>query len=199
MKSHINILPLQFRKKLLVRQIVPYWASVWVGVAVVAAIVCWKADASLAEAQAEFAIIDVQAEPLREIVQRNQKATENLKVADQRQLLVDCLKAADKPLQLVGLISSTANTNDGSIQIQSFQLTQGEQPTNVASPGTAENDAQRRMKLGLQGYAVDDLALSRFVSQLRATGVFESVELQTSSNVQLAAGNARQYVVECQY
>jgi hypothetical protein len=199
MKSHINILPLQFRKKLLVRQIVPSWACVWGGVAVMAAIICWNADATLADAQAAFAIVDVRAEPLRQIVQRNQQATEDLKVADQRQLLADCLNAADKPLQLVGLISSTANTNDGSIQIQSFQLTQGEQPTKSASAATAENNAPHRMKLGLQGYAVDDLALSRFVSQLRATGVFESVELQTSSNVQLAAGSARQYVVECQF
>jgi hypothetical protein len=198
MKSHINILPLQFRKKLLVRQIVPCWACVWLGVTVVAAIVCWNANASLADARTAFAIIDGRAEPLRQIVQRNQKATDSLKVADQRQLLVDCLQAADKPLQLVGLISSTANTKDGSIQIQSFQLTQG-QPTDSASPVATHGNAPLRMKLGLQGYAVDDLALSRFVSQLRATGVFESVELQTSSNVQLAAGSARQYVVECQY
>jgi len=169
------------------------------GVVVLAATVCWQAEASLEDAEAAFAIVDDRAAPLRQIVQHNQKATEKLQVADQRQLLVDCLKAADRPLQLVGLISSTANTNDGSIQIQSFQLTQGEEPTNGASVPTAENDTPRRMKLGLQGYAIDDLALSRFVSQLRATGVFESVELQTSSNVQLAAGNARQYVVECQY
>lgn len=53
--------------------------------------------------------------------------------------------------------------------------------------------------LGLQGFAIDDLALSRFVTQLRATGVFDAVELQTSSNVQLADGSARQYVVECRF
>lgn len=199
MKSHLNILPLQFRKKLLARQIVPCWAVVWVGAAVVASCVCWKADASLAVARAEFEAVDARAEPLRQIVKRNSETADDLKIADQRQLLVDCLRAANKPLQLVGLISATANTADGSIQIQNFQLTQSEELTTDQGRGSQEANGPRRMKLGLQGYAVDDLALSRFVSQLRATGVFESVELQTSSNVQLVAGNARQYIVECQY
>lgn len=199
MKSHLNILPLQFRRKLLIRQIVPCWACVWVGVALLATVVCWKADGSLSAARAELEIVDARAEPLRQIVQRNQKTSDSLTVADQRQLLVDCLKAADKPLQLVGLISATANTADGSIQIQNFQLTQGETKLTGPSRNSTEDNGPRRMKLGLQGYAVDDQALSRFVSQLRATGVFESVELQTSSNVQLVAGSVRQYIVECQF
>ena len=198
MKSHLNILPLKFRKKLLTRQIVPYWACVWVGVVVAVAVACWKEDASLAMARTAFEAVDVRAEPLRQIVQRNQQTSDSLKIADQRQLLVDCLRAADKPLQLVGLVSTTANTSDGSIQLHSFRLTQGERPLSGTSADSTQSKTPQ-MKLGLQGYAVDDLALSRFVSQLRATGVFETVELQTSSNVQLAAGNARQYVVECQF
>ena len=198
MKSHLNILQLAFRQKLLARQIAPCWGCVWGIVAVAAAFVCWNEDASLAVAKTQFAAVDVRAEPLRQIVQRNQKTADNLKIADQRQLLVDCLCAADKPLQLIGLISTATSTAEGTIQLHSFQLTQSEAVTSGTPADSASLNAPR-MKLGLQGYAVDDLALSRFVAQLRSTGVFETVELQTSSNVQLAAGNARQYVVECQF
>ena len=101
-------------------------------------------------------------------------------------------------MQLIGLISTATSAVEGTIQLHSFQLTQSEAVKSGTPVGSASQNAPR-MKLGLQGYAVDDLALSRFVSQLRSTGVFETVELQTSSNVQLVAGNARQYVVECQY
>jgi len=148
-----------------------------------------------------------QAVPLRRLSEANQRLSERLNQAHRRHLLLQSLEGVHPPLQIMGLVSRSAHNDIGAVQVRSFILTPGAADRTQMSPGNARGSvvsstkkpATNAGRLSLQGVALDDNALARFVNGLRNEGLFTSVELRSSSTLQLSFGDARQYSVECRF
>ena len=204
MANHINLLPWEFRRRTSVRRVLTRWAIVAVIALVASGFFVVDSHLKLRESQTKLQQLVQQTVPLREVVEENRHLSEQLKRSDQRRLLLDSLAATSQPLQLIGIVSQSASTNPGEILVQQFELTQTEAATIARGKSTtSRNEAppvvEMQRRLGLTGLATDDLALSQFVSQLRDVGVFHTVELRASSDVELSAGSARRYTVECSF
>lgn len=204
MANHINLLPWEFRRRTIVRRVLTRWAIVAVIALVASGFFVVDSHLKLRESQTKLQQLVQQTVPLREVVEENRRLSEQLKRSDQRRLLLDSLAATSQPLQLIGIVSQSASTTPGEILVQQFELTETEAATIARGKSTTgRNEAppvvEMQRRLGLTGMATDDLALSQFVSQLRDVGVFHTVELRASSDVELSAGSARRYTVECSF
>jgi hypothetical protein len=204
MSTHINLLPWEFRRRTIVRRVLTRWAIVAVIALLGSGFFVVDSQLKLRESQAELQQLVQQTEPLRAVVAENRHLSDQLKRSDQRRLLLDSLAATSQPLQLVGIVSQSASTTPGEILVQQFELTETEAaPAARGKSTTSKNEAppaaEMYRRLGLTGMATDDLALSRFVAQLRDVGVFRTVELRASNDVDLSAGSARRYTVECSF
>jgi hypothetical protein len=204
MANHINLLPWEFRRRTIVRRVLTRWAIVAVIALIVSGFFVVDSHLKLGESQAKLQQLVQQTVPLREVVEENRRLSEQLKRSDQRRLLLDSLAATSKPLQLIGIVSQSASTTPGEILVQQFELTETESVTNARGKTTTSKNevlpaVEKQRRLGLTGMATDDLALSQFVSQLRDVGVFHTVELRASNDVELSAGSARRYTVECSF
>ncbi len=204
MTSHINLLPWEYRRRTIVRRVLTRWAVLTVIALTGSGVFIVDNHLKLCESQAELQQLVQQTAPLRQVVDSNRHLSAQLKHSDQRRLLLDSLAATGQPLQLIGIVSQSASSTPGEIVVQQFELIENETATSTREQSTAKQNtlppvSERHRRLGLIGMATDDLALTRFVTQLRDVGVFHTVELRASSDVDLSAGSARRYTVECSF
>jgi hypothetical protein len=211
MKTQINLLPWSFKRKLIVLHGLSRWAAMWAIVGGMGLAVYGYSISTLSGSEERLSIYQRKAKPLEKIASENKSIETQLARSDKRQLLLENLADLQQPLQLVGIISQSAKGSHGGVKVSSLSLEPFEttivepvkQTTNKrrrgAKPPTTKTIKVKSMKLALHGVAIDDLALSQFVARLREAGVFSKVELRDISNIQLTAGVARQYSVECVY
>jgi hypothetical protein len=210
MKSQINLLPWSFKRQLILRHRLSQWAAVWLVVGGLGLAAIGYASSALARSEENLENLNRKAKPLEKIAAENKLIETQLARSDRRQLMLQNLADLQQPLQLVGIISQSAKASGGGVTVKSLLLEPIEttivqaiaQPKKKRRSGripTTKTFTVKSMKLTLHGVAIDDLALARFVSRIRKAGVFSKVELRESTNIQLAAGTARQYFVVCVY
>jgi len=207
MKTHLNLLPLSFQRRLVVRRDLIQWGSVCFMGLVIGTICCVDAHHTAEQQQRQLDRLTSRAVPLRRLGEENQRLAERLNQAHDRHLLLQSLEGVHPPLQIMGVVSRSAHNDIGSVQVRSFILTPGESDRPRMSPGNTRRSVSSSTnkppanagRLFLQGTALDDNALTGFVNGLRGEGLFKSVELRSSSTLQLSFGDARQYSVECRF
>lgn len=193
MKTHLNLMTLESRRRHLVMRHVARWSRVTALFVALAAVCWWRVSGDVSDVEARLNRLSKLSAPYREEIANNRKLRLRIQVAEQRKYLFNQLSFPQQPLQLVGIISASAREQEGKVQIVTFALG----PHKVAS--TSKPPTQRRSRRGappkpkketvtrsavnLSGIADDDLTLSRFVASLRETGVFLDVELKWSGNV----------------
>ena len=171
--AHINLLPPEFRRWLLIRRRLLQWSVVWgLTAAVVASLGCWKVCRSQTQKQ-RLHVMKRQCEPQRRMAAENTQMQERVKEMAGRESLLRALDSAQYPLQLMGMVSQGVRTCDARVQVRKFSLTQT--PNVPARPTTARRPTGTDelpplpdlMRLQLAGTAVDDLAVARFITSLR--------------------------------
>lgn len=206
MKTHLNLLPWTIRRRTIIRRRLLAWAAVCVfsGVGMLVALLLVQAD--IRRSTTLLAEIDLQAEPVRRLVEDRRKLGHRIDVADRRRALVDVLGDSQHPLQILWVVSKSAHIKNGAIQIRSFEfdsysvgIRKGVSKQRGRAAREQDSDVSTARKLNLSGIAIDDAALSRFVTGLREAGMFEAVELRSAGNIALASGPAREYSLECRF
>ena len=208
--THINLLPLNFRRRLLVKIRLLQWSLVW-GLSLLALVALWAAKSMDRQAQTrQLQTLERQCNPLRKIDADNNRVRKRLAELEQRQSLLADLDTVQFPLLLVGIVSQGTQRSHSRVQVRDFSLApimevsakstnSAHQVKNKKNEKQAEENVSARMRLTLKGIALDDLAVAQFIVALRDTGVFNAVELKSSLITQLAGGPAREYFVECTY
>ena len=207
--THTNLLPLDFRRRLLVKIRLLQWSFVW-GLSLIAFAALWAATSVDRQAQTrQLQTLERQCDPLRKMNADNKRVRARLAELEQRQSLLADLDTVQYPLLLIGIVSRGTHHSHARVQVRDFSLA----PVALLSPKStksanqvkkknekqAEENVSARMRLTLKGIALDDLAVAQFIVALRDTGVFNAVELKSSLVTQLAGGQAREYFVECTY
>ncbi len=208
--THTNLLPLDFRRRLLVKTRLFQWAVVW-GLSLVAVVGLWAAKSVDLQSQTrQLQMLERQCGPLRKINAENKRVRMRLAELTQRQAVLAEFDTAQYPLLLVGIVSQGTHRSHSRVQIRDFSLAPVAQVSVKSTPAAnqvkkindkkqEEENVPAQMRLTLKGIALDDLAVAQFIVGLRDTGVFDAVELKSSLVAQLAGGPAREYLVECTY
>ncbi|MFG0335106.1 MAG: PilN domain-containing protein [Maioricimonas sp. JB049] len=201
--THMNLLPLPLQKKLLIRRRLSRWGIVWGLCSVVALTVAFVWSNRHSGSKAALAVLNDQVAPIRKLEAENGQMLEQINDIVARQSLLGDLDSAERPLTLVGIVSHSAASTQSRLQVQRFAMHRQEiTPTETkAAPAEASEKPETIVQttLELSGVALDDLAVARFISALRETGIFVQVELKSSLSTQVADNPAKEYLVRCTF
>jgi hypothetical protein len=197
----MNLLPMSFRHRLLIRRALRFWAVVWGVSALAASIMCGLLWLELWDWRQELAHHQAEAAALQAMQAENQKLAADITAISRRAAVVEDVHGIAQPLSLLGVVSRSAKSADRQLQVQRLQVSHIEERivNPKTRPGTPAKDApiRRRLEVSLSGVAHDDVSVAKFVSSLRESGMFETVELKSSLGVTLPHGEARKYAVLC--
>ncbi|MFV2066247.1 MAG: hypothetical protein ACC645_04655 [Pirellulales bacterium] len=190
MKTHINLLPMAYRRRQLILLRLRQWSVVW-GVAILAmAGVGWsqwskfQADAArLTALKSEYAPVHTMEEKAKELEQRIQELRH-------RETLVLSLAGEQSMLTLVGMLSQAVRNCDRQVCIRVLNLRRTD-PQSTGSDNV----------LALDGIATDDASVARFADSLRDFDAFRRVDLQSTGTTEIVVQGdtveARTYRMEC--
>ena len=208
MTSQPNLLPLSIVHRRFLSSRLKRWAAVWLFAFVAAICVCLSQLQMLSDLEGTAARLAAKSGPLREIAaEQHRMANEVEAIKERESWLTD--SDSSQTLQLLGIISSAAQKNNGRVSVQTLNVTSFDRPIETADSRAKYNTGKRRskedavleqrMQLDLNGIAVNDLAVASFVAFLRESGVFESVELKSSVSQVFNHHETRGYEVSCVY
>jgi hypothetical protein len=208
MTSQPNLLPetVVHRRFLLSR--LKGWATIWFVVFVTTIFICLSQLQMLSDLEHTAAELAAECGPLREIAAEQQKMAKEVEAIRERESwLTD--SDSSQTLQLLGIISSATQKNNGRISVRTLNVASFDRPVETTKSATGRTPAKRssnedvvheqRMQLDLNGIAVNDLAVASFVAFLRESGVFESVELKSTVSQIFNNHETRGYEVTCIY
>lgn len=201
---YMNLLPLPLQKRLLIRRRLSQWGIVWCGCSLVTLTVTLVWSSYHSDSKATLARLKAQTAPVQTLAAENTRMLEQINDITARQSLLGELDRSERPLTLVGIVSHSAASTRSRLQVQRFAMLREEITPTVTGKGseaatTQEGEAVVQTTLELSGVALDDLAVARFISALRETGIFVQVELKSSLSTQIAGRPAKEYLVRCTF
>lgn len=202
MKSNLNLLPEQFGRRIILRNSLILWACLFVVVCSTLVALAYRQHDGLSAEQERLDVIDKQCLPVQEMLQENVKIGRRIEELHGRQTLLARLDRGGHPLQLVGLVSRSAQYVGEGLKVSdmSYRITETVVPVD---PQQQPQDKEKppavieSIRLSLSGLAANDLAVSKFILMLRDSGYFSSVELKSSVRSEFATGRARSFQVDC--
>jgi hypothetical protein len=169
-------------------------------VGVVSAIVVGKAAFDLFQARSELAALVDRGEPIRRI-QAEMAAHERQRSQLQQEIAtMRAIQTPDRALTMLGLFGAAARSAQG-VQLQRLAILT---PARIAaqppsSAATAAPSAAELATVTLQGMVSGDDTLAQFIDSLRATEVFQRVELNSLGPSGTAPGTGRPFQLECRF
>lgn len=187
MSTHLNLMPMSYRRRHLIVRRVRQWCAMWVLAIVLLSLLAWtqwsqyqSGVAHLDSRQREYAPIKKLAQEVKAIEGRiedlRRREALSLELADERSML-----------SLVGVLSAAAESSGGQVAINTLRFErrgQGAEHANIVT---------------LQGVAVDDFSVARFSARLRDAKAFSKVELKSTGDVSVGETEARSYSLECSF
>ncbi len=201
-KRYSNLLTSRFRLFMLIRRRLTQWSIVWV-VATAVSLCWWQLRALRVNAADErVTLMDSRYSPLQQLQIDNQHIRQQLTEMNSHESLLTRLDDEQVPYRLLAIVSMQVGARDGSVRVESFNLTRTD-TAGPAGPGhhnqTLEQKADIRTHLAIQGIAADNLAVSRFVAGLRDTHVFETVDLKSSVGARVDNHRAQSFMIDCAF
>jgi hypothetical protein len=206
MKNHVNLLPMNFRRRCLARRRLRQWSIAWAVVAT-ALLGGWLAERSRWQAALEDAESHEQRyDEVRALRGEIARLTAQKKGLGNQQALVGQLQQSPPPLLAVALVSASAGKCQGRVAVRRLVYNEESPPSPTASqpvgapPAPPAKIAERRSesaRLTLEGIGVDNVAIAEFIVGLRESGAFERVELKSAAAGVTRAGSVTAYKVEC--
>ena len=197
MNESPNLVPLPFRRRLLIRRRMRQWLGVWLLSALALGSAAVGEYSYLARLRSTLVERQHQCEPLRKTEHDTQQANQRLAEVRERSAFLTTLQHGDRPAQLLGFIGRFACRPQQLIHLDECDLS----TTGLAASGqtTATPHSITGRQLLLKGIAIDDLAVARFVSGLREADLFDDVMLKSSIDAVDDAGAVRRFEVTCEY
>lgn len=206
MSVSINLLPDDLRRQSIRIRIIRSWTPVLLAVAAGIAGLThheWT-QCSVVRMAADQLEPGVQiAEQSMLSVTESEKRTQSLKTEIAE---MNALKRADDPLKLLNIISRSATEIGDQLTVSRldlFSMQENTEPVDAAILTTASNSANtsnsKRLKsvMHVNGLAVSDISIARFMNSLRSSGAFHHVSLKSSQPSTVNALLQREFVVEC--
>lgn len=193
----------RIRARALLRRCCVLWLVFGLGIVACGTAKLWE----LRAAQGKLQRLSVHCQPLRQLedaVQREQGALGRLQ-AELRRL--QSVQPVNRHVAVLGVVLQAAQPAQGRLQVQKLSWNAA-QPRLVPAASTANaarltaasaNSSATNASVSLQGVVDNDTVLAAFVAALQTSGVFQRVDLKSSSQIPDGNRVARQFQIECSY
>ncbi len=202
MMDHCNLLPFEFQRRLLFRSRLWQWSLVWGATTAAVLLLATHRVNYLLGHESRLQHMEQRCEPLRQLVAENRELQQRLREMNSRELLAGELDGARYPLELLGFVSRTAHAFGDQLHVRHFSLSHVARPPKPASKSQdvpVASTEPETICLTLGGLATDGLTIARFVTALRESRVFESVELKSSIPGRVGDIPSREYQLTCTF
>ncbi len=190
MKSHLNLLPWSERRKHVLRRCLRQWALIWSLGACLALTVVWTQYSTLQGERHELSKKQRAASPITKQIARILEMEERLADLRQHEVIQLALENKRPVIALLAVVSKSSSECSGDLYLEklSFDREVGR------TPATADSSLG---SITMEGTAINNLVVAKFVSLLRDTGLFQRVELKSSVTAKNVTRSFQAYIVEC--
>jgi hypothetical protein len=187
MKTHLNLMPMRYRRGQLIRRRLKQWSVLWLLAAGATVLLGWTQWSQYQAGAAKLASLRTRYEPIEAMKGEVTGLREKIDALQRRESLALSLADERSMLGLVGLLSQARKTCEGRISIGQLSLNRN------------ENSQSAACVLTLSGVAADDLAVARFTTALREADAFVGVDLKSTGSTAVGTVEARTYTLECTF
>jgi len=187
MKTHLNLMPMRYRRGQLIRRRLKHWSVLWLLAASCTVLLGWTQWSQYQAGATKLASLRIRYEPIEAMKGEVASLQEHIGALQRRESLALSLADERSMLGLVGLLSQASQACDGRVSIGRLSLVR------------SGNDQSATSVLTLTGVAADDIAVSRFATALRMANAFAGVNLTSTGNATVGDMEARTYTMECTF
>lgn len=198
MKTHVNLLPLKYRRIALARSLFLRWGAAWAAAVAVMAGILWMNASRCSHAEADASAKEVLCKPLLATARANKQMRTQVNRFEHRETLVGQLKE-DKPvLNLLAVVSSSARQCAGRITIRDLKFEQNAITVTERRPAAPSPSVGPEAVLTIEGEALDNPAIAQFAAGLRDAALFRDVELKSSVKKASSQRQVHSFIVRCE-
>jgi hypothetical protein len=186
MKTHVNLLPMVYRRKQLIVRCARQWSAIWFIALSGVGVLYWMQHTQNHRARARLESLRREHAPAKLLAEEVEALRLKIDELRHRESIVLSLADEQSVLTLVGLLSRATLQCEGKLCIQRLQLNRRQ-----------DNGQHFTKVLQLDGIAVDNHLVARFAAALRDTAAFQRVELKSSGRRGGDEPAAQVYSLEC--
>lgn len=187
---HLNMLPMQSRRRQVVINRGQQWSLVWGAALALLLIGGWLRIADCRRQSLELERLEAQYSRVKSTQDELVIAQNALQELEQREALVLQLSQRRPMLSLLGGLSQAAQQCDGTVSVRHLKW-------ETKAGNVAALPAGHQPIVTLQGIGLNNLAVAQFASALRNVEILQDVQLK-STQQQVVNGNvAHGYQMEC--
>ncbi|MCA9118967.1 MAG: hypothetical protein H6822_16770 [Planctomycetaceae bacterium] len=187
MKSHLNLLPMGYRRGQLIQRRLKQWSVLWFLAAAATVLLGWTQWSQYQAGAAKLTALRIRYEPVAAMKTDVIALQEKIDALQRRESLALSLADERSMLGLVGLLSEARRACDGRVSIAHLSMQRN------------EGDHAATSVMTLSGVAMDDLAVARFTNALREANAFVAVDLRSTGSTKVGEIEARTYTMECTF
>lgn len=184
--SHVNLLPMVYRRKQLILRCALLWSAIWLVALASVGVLYWIQHTQNHRARGRLESLRREYAPAKQLAEEVESLRLKIDELRNRESIVLTLADEQSMLTLVGLLSRATAQCEGGLCIQQLQLNRRQ-----------ESGTHYSRILQLDGIAVDNHLVARFAAALRDTAAFQRVELKSSGRRNGDGPVAQVYSLEC--
>jgi Tfp pilus assembly protein PilN len=187
MKTVVNLLPERLQQRQIVRRHAARWAVAWVVCLLVGPGTYFVQRSEALSLRTEAEVAEAEHAEIQAALRNGDAIQAKIKALQEQQRQFDSLPNGHVPLSLLQLLGRSARTTAGQLRLETIGIRE-----------VAETDeAMTRVTVDIEGSALSDQSIGRFVAALRKSGVFESVVLKSSHGAESAKQPSRRFRLQC--
>jgi hypothetical protein len=182
------------------------WRWIWISAAACALTYCGIQVQDLLEIRAHLLSLEKRCEPLRKMQEEMNQEQDQLSRLLAEKKSLEKIQTEDHLRDLLGVIARASQPIAGHFQLTRLGLVSAQAastapavPAPPPPPGAGAGPVRPTSMLSLQGTADDDRVLAGFVSGLRSSGIFEQVDLKSSTQNHGGSISSRSYQLDCRF
>lgn len=206
MSARLNLLPTALSRRLLMRRELRRFAAVCVVVAAGGMLLSLAQSRFYALTRARLDELERMTSPQRaQEIAAQAVADESRRIEDEL-AGISQLEQRDVPLTVLSVVGECCRTAGTAVLVDRFRMEEfvdassSTAPRSTASPPeAAANLPVKRRRLQITGMALDDRGVAALVVQLRAHGMFRTVDLDSSQTIERGQRAIRQFQLRCTF
>jgi len=207
MKSFVNLLPFEYRRRELVRRRLLQWSLVWLVCIAAVTGIGWAKYGRWRRLQQAIGTVQHRYRPLARIISQRDAARGELRKLHARGTVPSELVEQRPVVTLLAVVGRSAQKCDGRLVLRNLTFQRQKAPPATGARQDRKNPKKPQPPVAVQnrpwatvtfeGDALDNLAIAKFAAGLRDTGLFQRVELKSSVGKEAADVITHTFTVEC--
>lgn len=189
MKNHLNLIPLATQRLYASKRIVRFWSAVITLAGICCLFACgieWGRGLTAAQQLKAF---DTRFAPLAKLLEEQQELSQLVTNLQAREQISLELSSETQGVALLGVVAQAASKLKGSVYVAKLEY------DSVSQSGRTTTSSRRRLHLG--GAGTDSLVVAAFAAELRDSGLFDSVTVDSTRPFPGGVASLRSFEINC--